>query len=87
MDDLKGPARTLLACQDGHTRFELALFADGSLAIRKAGHTHSVWEPDERDDCLRTFGGLVGLDGPHPRAVVVMVPKGVLGAGHGAEMN
>jgi len=71
MDEMKGPGKPLLRCISNLTMFELIMFGDESLAICRAGHTHSVWEPAERADCLNAFFGLAGLD-KEPDLIVLM---------------
>ena len=83
MDYMKDVYRTLLRCEAGGARIELSVFPDGSYAVRKSGRAHSVWEPAERDACIRTFGSLAGLDHDGPTArptVVMMVRRGTLDA-------
>jgi len=75
MEEMKGKATPLLRGLSAQMVIELVVFADESLAIRKAGHTHSVWEPSEREDCLQTFIALTGPDRAHDFPLVVLLRK------------
>ena len=55
MDWLKGQGRPILYFTTDQDSFELVAYTDDSLAIWRGGRPLCVWEPDEAEDCLRTF--------------------------------
>jgi hypothetical protein len=77
LEELKGAARPLVACQTGRGKFELLYYADESWAIRLNNRILGVWEHDQQEDCMQAFGQMIGL-GKTGKVLVVRVPVGSL---------
>jgi hypothetical protein len=82
MDSMKGSGRVTATFTGEDRVVELLQYADASWGIRQNAKLVGIWEPDERDDCMKTFVGLTGV----PDTFVVREASSTLGADQGQSL-